>query len=333
MASYKFEDLQPEYSELWAKARIKPDWKNPGDAMARRIIAARPQYEPIEAATGVPWWVIGVIHAMEANLNFGCHLHNGDSLRARTWQVPKGRPLKGKPPFTFQESAIDALVYQGFDKIKEWGPARLCFALELYNGMGYRMRGVPSAYLWSGTDQYARGKYVADGVWSATAVSQQLGGMTILKCLDELEDSINLDPNANVSPPAKEWPRSDTPQVAEAASASTMFSLTSTTSSAANVNALAAEGSRLAQTFQGCFRWFWRLLFGSSVAGGTVATMGENSGSVSALRAWASANPFLFSGITALIIVGVGYAGLWLLRKYFLTAAEDNRYSPRGMSK
>ena len=30
-------------------------------------------------------------------------------------------------------------------------------------------------YVWSGTDQYVRAKYIADGVFSASAVDKQLG--------------------------------------------------------------------------------------------------------------------------------------------------------------
>ena len=42
---------------------------------------------------------------------------------------------------------------------------------------------MPSPYLWSFSNHYARGKYVADGHFSATAVSQQCGAALLLKRL------------------------------------------------------------------------------------------------------------------------------------------------------
>ena len=70
---------------------------------------AKPRYDQVANATGVPWYVIGIIHEMEGGLNFTTHLHNGDPLTRRTVQVPAGRPPTGMPPFQWEESAIDAL--------------------------------------------------------------------------------------------------------------------------------------------------------------------------------------------------------------------------------
>jgi lysozyme family protein len=49
--------------------------------------------------------------------------------------------------------------------------------------MGYKKKGVPSPYLWSYTDQYQAGKYVADGKYDPTAVSKQPGVVAIMKAL------------------------------------------------------------------------------------------------------------------------------------------------------
>jgi lysozyme family protein len=42
---------------------------------------------------------------------------------------------------------------------------------------------VPSPYLCSFTDQYSRGKYVADGKYDAAAVSKQCGAAALMKQL------------------------------------------------------------------------------------------------------------------------------------------------------
>lgn len=178
-----FEQLKDDYASCWASMEIRPEWAARARQGAERILSSRAPYESVEAATGVPWHIIGVLHQMECGGSFKGHLHNGDPLTARTVQVPKGRPTTGKPTFTWDESAVDALKFDGLDKVTDWGPERIAWCLEKYNGFGSRDKGVPSAYLWSGSNQYTCGKYVRDGVWSATAVSQQAGGMVLLKAL------------------------------------------------------------------------------------------------------------------------------------------------------
>ena len=179
----RFEDLKADYADKWARLELSPDTMSVVEGSATRVTMGRARYEAIEAVTGVPWHVIGTIHKMECNCSFKEHLHCGDPLTARTKRVPKGRPVVGKPPFTWEESAVDALRYDGLDKITDWSPERIAYALEKYNGFGSRRHGVPSAYLWSMTRHYGRGKYVADGKWDPWARSQQSGGMAILYVL------------------------------------------------------------------------------------------------------------------------------------------------------
>ena len=42
-----------------------------------------------------------------------------------------------------------------------------------------------SPYLWAFSNHYTRGKYVADGRWSETAVSRQAGAATLLRRMAE----------------------------------------------------------------------------------------------------------------------------------------------------
>ena len=97
-----------------------------------------------------------------------------------TVRVPKGRPKQGQPPFTWEESASDALVFDGLHKWKDWSLPGTLFVLERFNGFGYRNKGIHSPYLWSFSNHYAKGKFVADGVFSATAVSNQCGAAVLL---------------------------------------------------------------------------------------------------------------------------------------------------------
>ncbi len=145
------------------------------------------RYRAVGDELGIPWFFIGVIHNMEASLNFTRHLHNGDPLKARTVQVPAGRPKNGTPPFTWEESAIDALSMRGLNKAKDWSLAGILYQIEGYNGWGYRLYHphVLSPYLWSFSNQYISGKYVEDGTWSDTAVSKQCGAAVILRRMAE----------------------------------------------------------------------------------------------------------------------------------------------------
>lgn len=154
---------------------------------AGRIISNRDIYENIAhkfVNPGLKWWLVGLIHEMECSQNFRCHLHNGDPLTARTVHVPAGRPAFGEPPFTFEESAIDALKMQGADRITDWSIGNVLYFLEGYNGYGYdRFHHINSPYLWSGSNHYVSGKYVSDGKYDANVVSQQIGIALLMKKL------------------------------------------------------------------------------------------------------------------------------------------------------
>lgn len=189
-----FEKLAGEYTTLWHSADIKTDMLPAARKMAAKMSSNRARYMAVSEATGVPWYVVGLIHTMEAGQNFGCHLHNGDPLAKPTVNVPANRPRKSGGPFTWEESAIDAIRFDKLDKVANWTLERVCYELEKFNGWGYRNHHpeVLSPYLWSGTNHYAAGKYVADGKWSATAVSQQVGAVAVLRCLMEIDTAIAL---------------------------------------------------------------------------------------------------------------------------------------------
>jgi len=176
--------LAETYTAQFKACKIKDDRAAAVSSEAIRILANRKRYAAVAANfTGMPWWVVGIIHSMECGLSFKQHLHNGDPLTAHTVQVPKGRPKVGTAPFRWEESAIDALEYDKLDKVTDWSPGAALVAFENYNGTGYRRKGVPSPYLWSFTDQYRCGKYTADGKYDPLAVSKQVGCAALLKLL------------------------------------------------------------------------------------------------------------------------------------------------------
>jgi lysozyme family protein len=173
------------YQLLYASCLIRPARRAAVDQLVQRITANKARYDKVGKALGIPWYVVGIIHSLEASGDFTRHLHNGDPLTARTTHVPAGRPKTGKPPFTWEQSAIDALRYQGLASWKDWSVPGTLYQLEAYNGFGYRDHhpNVPSPYLWSFSNHYTKGKYVADGRFSPSAVSQQVGAAVLLKRL------------------------------------------------------------------------------------------------------------------------------------------------------
>ncbi len=179
------EELSREYAECFARAAIRPERAGEVRATVDRIFRPRAmeRYRAVAAATGVPAHVVGILHALEAGLDFTRHLHNGDPLTGRTVRVPAGRPAEGSPPFEWAESAADALRFKRLDRWDDWSVPGIAYVLERYNGFGYRNREprIASPYLWSGTTLYTSGKYVADHVFDPTATSRQCGGLALLR--------------------------------------------------------------------------------------------------------------------------------------------------------
>lgn len=173
--------LRAEYQNLFDTCVVRPERKSEVETAVSSLLQNQSRYQAVSDLTDVPWYIIAVIHNMESTRSFKGHLHNGDPLTARTVQVPAGRPVTGNPPFKWEDSAVDALVFEKFDRVEDWTLAGSLFHLEGFNGFGSRSRGINSPYLWSFSNQYTRGKFVKDGVFDPNAVSQQIGVAVLLK--------------------------------------------------------------------------------------------------------------------------------------------------------
>jgi lysozyme family protein len=187
--STRYAELDEEYAAYFNSVTLRDERARTAEWYVTMLRQSRRRYEAVTARTGVPWFFVGATHALEASFNFRGHLHNGDfPLSQRTRQVPAGRPTTWLPPSDWESSAVDAMRHMGFAGQSDWGLTRTLYRLEAYNGFGYRSRGVPTPYLWSFTNHYERGKFVADGRWSATARSQQCGAAAMLKLLVDAGD-------------------------------------------------------------------------------------------------------------------------------------------------
>lgn len=179
-----FSDLKPIYEAYYASCVIRPERAGEVAWHRNKLLQYRPRYEAVAAKTGVPWWFVGIAHALEASFNFNGHLHNGDPLSSRTVNVPRKRPALWNPPNDWESSAVDALTFKNFNGLDDWSLAACLYRWESYNGFGYYSRTVNSPYLWSFSNHYAQGKFVADHKYDPQAVSKQCGAAVMLKALE-----------------------------------------------------------------------------------------------------------------------------------------------------
>ncbi len=179
--------LQSEYKRLFDTCVIRQEKYPEINGVISVMEKNKSRYENVGNKLNVPWHFIAIVHCMEGSLSFNKHLHNGDPLSARTVQVPKGRPLTGTPPFTWEASAEDALIVDKIDKWADWSVPGMLYKLEGYNGYGYRNLSTPinSPYLWSYSNHWTKGKFVKDGKYDPNAGSKQMGAAVLLRRMAE----------------------------------------------------------------------------------------------------------------------------------------------------
>lgn len=171
--------FRPDYQGLWNSMEIKQH--SLVDKVAARLRLSRSRYEDVACHfPGLPWEFVAVIHERESGQNWNMSLAQGDPWNKISTHVPKGRgPFAG-----WQEAAIDALTLEGYSSgLYHWDLPNLLENLELYNGMGYRKRGLLSPYLWSFTNHYVKGKYASDGKYDPNLVDKQIGCAPLLAVL------------------------------------------------------------------------------------------------------------------------------------------------------
>lgn len=183
-----FDSIADDYRKLFATCEIKAEKRSEVMWYVAKITDAtrRKSYEAVAEETCVPWYFTAIIHGMECGFDMTSHLHNGDSLKAKTKQVPAGRPNPWLPPSDWVSSAVDALRYDKLDEKADWDLAHVLYRWEAYNGWRSRLLyKINTPYLWSFSNHYSKGKFVADNQWDSNAVSKQCGAAVMLKALVE----------------------------------------------------------------------------------------------------------------------------------------------------
>jgi lysozyme family protein len=175
----------------WAKCEITSSRAAEVTKVAQKIFTHKSDYQAVEGATGVPWWFVGIVHSLEADLNFNCSLAQGDPWNKVSRHVPKGRgPFK-----SFLAAAIDALINCApfAARWKDWSIGGVLTLFEEYNGLGYdTVHHMPSPYVFGATNQEQRGKYDSDDHWDASMWDTQIGCAALLKALMEIDNTIKF---------------------------------------------------------------------------------------------------------------------------------------------
>jgi lysozyme family protein len=172
----------------WQAASVLPGLIHMVDGVSQRLVATKPRYQAVEAKTGVPWAVIAVIHERESSQSWAASLAQGDPWNRISVHVPRGRG-----PFTSWEAAAEdalAVCPPHAAAWHDWTIGGALTLLEQYNGLGYASMGIPSPYVWASTDQYHRGKYIADGHFDPNAVDTQIGCAALLGRMALIDPSI-----------------------------------------------------------------------------------------------------------------------------------------------
>jgi lysozyme family protein len=187
------EQIIPNYPLLIAKCVVDEDKLED----CQRVIFKfwkpnKARYERVSALTGVPAWVVFCIHYKEASCDFSGVMHNGDKVIGnglKTYRVPKGRgPFKD-----WEEAAMDALLMDKKNFPLDW--KNISSALEFcekYNGLGHRLHGELSPYIWAYTNNSDEtGNFVSDGHYDSNAVIKSCGIAALLLTL-KFMTQINL---------------------------------------------------------------------------------------------------------------------------------------------
>lgn len=176
---------------------------------AVRLCAAKARYQGVtdqlvkQGHQAVPWWYIAIVSEREYSgpPHWDKQLGQGDPLNQRSHNVPKGMgPYLAHPGDStpgndaWTRCCVDVLINASpfAAKWKLWTPGGTLTLFEENNGLGYAERGVPSAYVWSGTDQYVSGKYVADHIYNPREVDVQEGCAPILAMMMAIDPSIKF---------------------------------------------------------------------------------------------------------------------------------------------
>src|SRR5258708_6633405 len=221
---HPFSILAPEYAALLAAMRLDPAREHELAARAAAVLALserhRDEWDEVAAKTGVPrLWGLASFER-ESGSDYSRSPAQGDRWDRVSVNVPRGlgpyrcwgdacvaayridrldevagsaRVPPASTPAAWTPAPADATP--AGSPALPWTWARACYEGELFTGFGPRAHGRHTGYLWSWTNIYTGGKYVADGKWDADTQDQQCGMVPMMAALLRLSAGRSLDPS------------------------------------------------------------------------------------------------------------------------------------------
>lgn len=155
------------YNEIFSKLTIAPEKTGQIDSFVGQITNNKGRYQKIEANTGIPWWLVGAIHA------------SASSNKVDPVNLSFDRNLDGSPlNSSFEEDTSKLLMGQAnsWRSLPNSNPANVLNKLDQFGG---NIEQNPA--VWSGTNVYNRGDFDEQGKWQPTDIAQGVGGAAIYK--------------------------------------------------------------------------------------------------------------------------------------------------------
>lgn len=195
--------------ERWDHMKVDPARRHKIDERAAVLVAPenKSRFQAVERRVcalnlNMRWWFVAVVAEREYGgpPHWDRQLAQGDLLNEVSYNDPAGRgPFLGHPSDTpdndaWVRGALDALIDcpPHAAHWPDWTPGGILTLLEEYNGLGYAARGVPSAYVWSGSNQYVSGKFVADHVYRAGVIDVQEGCAPLIEAMRAKDPTIQF---------------------------------------------------------------------------------------------------------------------------------------------
>jgi len=216
-----FATLAPEYAALLAAMRLDPAREHELAARAAVVLALserhRDEWAEVAGKTGVPrLWGLASFER-ESGSDYARSPAQGDRWDRVSVNVPRGLG----PYQCWGDACVAAYRLDHLDEVAgvtpaddrcqttddgkqfyrptsvichpNWTWARACYEGELFNGFGPRAHGRATSYLWSWTNIYTGGKYVADGKWDPDTRDQQCGMVPMMAALLSASRRMRLD--------------------------------------------------------------------------------------------------------------------------------------------
>lgn len=182
------------YRRMFTACEIDQGYEESVASSVRTVLRGEDRYRIVENRTGVPWWIVGVIHFKESSCNFDGILHNGQrgiiGEYAMKHNVKSTIVPKGVGPFrTWEDAAVHALAESNrWRKIAAGGRdiGEILYAMERFNGQGYLSKtseagAENSPYLWARSNiNDGSGKYVRDHVFDPNAPTNKTTGAAVI---------------------------------------------------------------------------------------------------------------------------------------------------------